>query len=166
MVMLMSANKKLLYPSILYLTRCLQMNLLCRKKARKSGPQMMQRLSLQLVSIPQIKAILCKNNMRTSLITLEIQDPSFHQYFFLKENVFVIMIDIGLKRTEETKKPFIFGSLSTCIPVTNTLKNFTNSYRCITLEKKRVLNYRQIMPLKFYNQNYQSLLIYQNQCLQ
>lgn len=141
--MLMSANKKPLCPSIPYLTWCLQMNLLCRKKARKSGPQMMQRLSLQLVSRPQIKAILCKNNTRTSLITLEIQDPSLHQvFFFLKENVFVIMIDIGLKRTEETKKPFIFGSLSTCIPVTNTLKNFTNSYRCITLEKKRVLNYR------------------------
>lgn len=52
------------------------------------------------------------------------------------------MIDIGLKRTEETKKPFIFGSLSTGIPVTNTLKNFTNSYQYITLEKKRVFKYR------------------------
>lgn len=41
MVMLMSAIKPLC-PSILYLTRCLQMNLLCRRKVRKSGPEMKQ----------------------------------------------------------------------------------------------------------------------------
>lgn len=167
MVMLMSANQKPLWLSILYLTWCLQMSLLCRRKVRKSGPQMKQRPSLQLVSRSQIKAILCKNKRRTSLITLEIQEPSFHQVFFQKENVFVTMIDTGLKRTEKTKKNlFIFGSLITCILVTNTLENFTNSYQYYLSRRKGYLISREIMLLKLYNQNYQSLLIYQTQCLQ